>query len=41
VIAVCPKCDKPEKFAALEKAGVHTVKSAAELGKGVKEAIGW
>ena len=30
-----------EKFAALEKAGVHTVKSPAELGKGVKEATGW
>ncbi len=27
-----------EKFAALEKAGVHTVKSPAELGKGGKEA---
>jgi len=30
-----------EKFAALEAAGVHTVKSPAELGKGVKEATGW
>jgi len=30
-----------EKFAALEKAGVHTVQSPAELGKGVKEATGW
>ena len=30
-----------EKFAALEKAGVHTVKSPAELGKGVQEATGW
>ncbi|MCP4187852.1 MAG: succinate--CoA ligase subunit alpha [Gammaproteobacteria bacterium] len=30
-----------EKFAALEKAGVHTVKSPAELGKGIKEATGW
>jgi len=30
-----------EKFAALEKAGVHTVRSPAELGKGVKEATGW
>jgi succinyl-CoA synthetase alpha subunit len=30
-----------EKFAALEKVGVHTVKSPAELGKGVKEATGW
>lgn len=30
-----------EKFAALEKAGVHTVHSPAELGKGVAEATGW
>ncbi len=30
-----------EKFAALEKAGVYTVKSPAELGKGVQQATGW
>jgi len=30
-----------EKFAALEKAGVFTVKSPAELGKGVQQATGW
>ena len=30
-----------EKFAALEKAGVHTVQSPAELGKGVQQATGW
>ena len=30
-----------EKFTALEAAGVHTVKSPAELGSGVKEATGW
>ncbi|MEM7208493.1 MAG: succinate--CoA ligase subunit alpha [Pseudomonadota bacterium] len=30
-----------EKFAALEKAGVTTVKSPAELGQGVKQATGW
>ncbi len=30
-----------EKFAALEKAGVHTVKSPADLGKGIREATGW
>lgn len=30
-----------EKFAALEKAGVYTVRSPAELGKGVQEATGW
>jgi succinyl-CoA synthetase alpha subunit len=30
-----------EKFAALEKAGVHTVRSPAELGKGVQQATGW
>lgn len=29
-----------EKFAALEKAGVKTVKSPADIGKGVKEVIG-
>ncbi len=30
-----------EKFAALEAAGVHTVKSPAEIGKGVAVATGW
>ena len=30
-----------EKFAALENAGVHTVKSPAELGVGVRQATGW
>jgi succinyl-CoA synthetase alpha subunit len=30
-----------EKFAALEKAGVHTVRSPAELGKGVQQVTGW
>ena len=30
-----------EKFAALEKAGVTTVRSPAELGKGIAEATGW
>ncbi len=30
-----------EKFKALEAAGVHTVKSPAEIGKGVKEITGW
>ncbi len=30
-----------EKFAALEKAGVHTVRSPAELGKGVQQTTGW
>ena len=30
-----------EKFAALEKAGVTTVRSPADLGKGVAEATGW
>ncbi len=30
-----------DKFAALEKAGVHTVQSPAELGKGVQQATGW
>jgi succinyl-CoA synthetase alpha subunit len=30
-----------EKFAALEKVGVTTVRSPAELGKGVAEATGW
>jgi succinyl-CoA synthetase alpha subunit len=30
-----------EKFAALEAAGVHTVKSPAEIGKGVAQATGW
>ena len=30
-----------EKFAALEKAGVYTVRSPAEPGNGVQEATGW
>jgi succinyl-CoA synthetase alpha subunit len=30
-----------DKFAALEKAGVHTVQSPADLGKGVQQATGW
>ena len=30
-----------DKFAALEKAGVNTVRSPAELGKGIAEAAGW
>lgn len=30
-----------EKYAALEKAGVHTVKSPANIGKAVAEATGW
>ncbi len=30
-----------EKFAALEKAGVHTVRSPALLGQGVAKATGW
>jgi len=30
-----------EKFAALRAAGVHTVKSPAEIGKGVAEVTGW
>lgn len=30
-----------EKFSALQSAGVHTVKSPAEIGKGVAELTGW
>ncbi|MFT5550122.1 MAG: succinyl-CoA synthetase alpha subunit, partial [Candidatus Azotimanducaceae bacterium] len=30
-----------DKFAALEKVGVFTVRSPAELGKGVQQATGW
>jgi succinyl-CoA synthetase alpha subunit len=30
-----------EKYAALERAGVHTVKSPADIGQGVAEATGW
>ncbi len=30
-----------EKFAALQRAGVHTVNSPAEIGKGVAEVTGW
>jgi len=33
--------DAAEKFAALEKVGVHTVRSPAELGKGMAEVTGW
>ena len=35
------KVTAEEKFTALEAAGVHTVRSPADLGKGVKEATGW
>jgi len=30
-----------EKFAALNDAGVKTVKSLADIGKGIKELTGW
>ncbi|HEY3488204.1 MAG TPA: succinate--CoA ligase subunit alpha, partial [Gammaproteobacteria bacterium] len=30
-----------EKFAALQKAGVHTVRSPAELGNAVRQVTGW
>ena len=30
-----------EKFLALDRAGVNTVRSPADLGKGVAEATGW
>ena len=30
-----------EKFTALLDAGVHTIKSPADIGKGVAEATGW
>lgn len=30
-----------DKFAALEKAGVYTIRSPAKLGKGVQQATGW
>ena len=30
-----------DKFKALESAGVHTVKSPADIGKGIAEATGW
>jgi succinyl-CoA synthetase alpha subunit len=30
-----------EKYAALEKAGVNTVKSPSDIGKGIAEATGW
>jgi succinyl-CoA synthetase alpha subunit len=30
-----------EKFKALEAAGVHTVKSPADIGRGIKEITGW
>lgn len=30
-----------EKFGALQDAGVHTVRSLAEIGKAIKEATGW
>ena len=30
-----------DKFEALKSAGVHTVKSPAEIGKGLKELTGW
>ena len=31
----------PEKFAALEDAGVKTVRSLADIGNGLKEVTGW
>ena len=30
-----------DKFEALKSAGVYTVKSPAEIGKGLKELTGW
>jgi succinyl-CoA synthetase alpha subunit len=30
-----------DKFAALEAAGVKTVKSLADIGKGLREVTGW
>ena len=30
-----------DKFKALEEAGVHIVRSPAEIGKGVAEVTGW
>ena len=30
-----------DKFKALEAAGVHTVKSPADIGKGIAEVTGW
>ena len=30
-----------DKFRALEAAGVHTVKSPADIGKGIAEITGW
>jgi succinyl-CoA synthetase alpha subunit len=30
-----------EKFAALQEAGVKTVKSLADIGRGLKEVTGW
>ena len=30
-----------DKFKALESAGVHTVKSPADIGKGIAEITGW
>ena len=35
------KVTADDKFKALELAGVHTIKSPADIGKGIAEVTGW
>ncbi|MCW0468880.1 DUF4332 domain-containing protein [Vibrio chagasii] len=40
-LSLAVKAIAEDKFAALEAAGVKTVKSLADIGKGLREITGW